>query len=250
MNPRDEMDFGAGTTPTFPGDPSSDFETKPLSRAEYVTALSHFYRGEMYRAQVWRTRLDATTNWAVIATLGVLTFSFNNPEYSQETLIAGMFANLVFLMFEARRFRFFDVWRSRVRMIEENFYGPILRRDLRSPVDRWGEHVADDLLHPKFKITMLQAIKARLLRNYAYVFVFLLLAWIGRLVVVKGPGQGSLDSVFGIGGIPGWVPVLLVALLYIWLLLVLVLTPKVLPAEECYWQDPKHLGQDVSSLDV
>ena len=28
-----------------------------------ITALSHLYRGEMYRSTVWRTRLDATTNW-------------------------------------------------------------------------------------------------------------------------------------------------------------------------------------------
>lgn len=31
-----------------------------------ITALSHLYRGELYRSTVWRTRLDATTNWAVL----------------------------------------------------------------------------------------------------------------------------------------------------------------------------------------
>ena len=31
-----------------------------------ITALSHLYRGEVYRSTVWRTRLDATTNWAVL----------------------------------------------------------------------------------------------------------------------------------------------------------------------------------------
>ncbi len=233
--------------------PCVDYEREPLSRPEYVTALAHFYRAEMNRSLQWRLRLDATTNWAVLATLGILTFSFNNPQYSQETLIAGMFANLVFLLLEARRFRFFDVWRARVRMIEENFYGPVLRRDLESPVPRWGEHVADDLLHPKFKISLLQAIRARLLRNYVYVFTFLLLAWIGRILVVGRPhvlDLDGLDSLFGIGGIPAWVPIALVAVLYVGLLAVILFTPKVEPAEKSYWPDPQHLGTDVPSLDV
>lgn len=228
----------------------TDYESGPLTRAEYIAALAHFYRGEMSRAQSWRQRLDTTTNWAIISTLGVLTFSFNNPEYSQETLIAGMYANLVFLLLEARRFRFFDVWRARVRMIEENFIGPILRRDPDSSQARWGEHVADDLLHPKFKITMLQALKARLMRNYVYVFAFLLLAWIGRSFVLREPEKGGLDGMFGIGAIPGWLPVVLVAALNAGLLALILFTPRAVPPEESYWLDPRHEGQDVPSLDV
>ncbi len=228
----------------------ADYESTPLGRAEYVTALAHFYRGEMNRALHWRNRLDATTNWAVLATLGILTFSFNNPQYSQETLIAGMYANLVFLLLEARRFRFFDVWRARVRMLEENFYGPILRRKLHSDEEQWGEHVADDLLHPKFKISMWQAIRARLLRNYIFVFGFLLIAWVGRAVVLPISQGEGLDGMFGIGGIPGWVPIGLVAVLYVGIVAIILFTPKVLPPEECYWPDPRHRGTEVSSLDV
>ena len=84
----------SSTEPSPPNDPSPrtairpDYESQPVGRSEYVTALSHFYRGEMNRALSWRARLDTTTNWAVVATLGILTFSFNNPQYSQETLIA------------------------------------------------------------------------------------------------------------------------------------------------------------------
>src|SRR5262249_62261069 len=40
----------------------------PTFDAAEITALSHLYRGEMYRSTVWRTRLDATTNWAVVTT--------------------------------------------------------------------------------------------------------------------------------------------------------------------------------------
>ena len=40
-----------------------------FSAAE-IGALAHLYRGEVYRSTIWRTRLDTTTNWAVV-TLGV-----------------------------------------------------------------------------------------------------------------------------------------------------------------------------------
>ena len=38
----------------------------PTYSAAEMGALAHLYRGEMYRSTVWRTRLDTTTNWAVV----------------------------------------------------------------------------------------------------------------------------------------------------------------------------------------
>ncbi|MGB8892761.1 MAG: DUF2270 domain-containing protein, partial [Pseudolabrys sp.] len=36
--------------------------------AAEIGALAHLYRGEVYRSTVWRTRLDSSTNWAVVTT--------------------------------------------------------------------------------------------------------------------------------------------------------------------------------------
>ncbi len=231
--------------------PPPDFEGVPLSRSEYVAAMVHFYRGELQRTLEWRKRMDTTTHWALIATVGILTFSFSNPTYGQETIITGMYANFMFLLHESRRFRFFDMWRSRLRMIEECFYGPLLRRDLKSPIDDWGRQVAEDLFHPKFKITRFQAMRARLRRNYGYIFAFLLLAWISRAVVLPAPpDQPLMPGLFSIGTIPWWIPVSLVAALYLFLILLLLLTPKVQSAEQTYWRDPENQGQEVPDLDV
>jgi uncharacterized membrane protein len=38
--------------------PSATFSPAELA------VIAHLYRGEVYRSTVWRTRLDATTNWA------------------------------------------------------------------------------------------------------------------------------------------------------------------------------------------
>ena len=44
-----------------------------------LAVLAHLYRGEVYRSTVWRTRLDATTNWAVVATGLALSLTFSSP---------------------------------------------------------------------------------------------------------------------------------------------------------------------------
>ncbi|MFY8269070.1 MAG: DUF2270 domain-containing protein, partial [Terrimicrobiaceae bacterium] len=38
----------------------------------YVTALSHFYRGELGRIMVWRQRLDITTTWAITTSTTII----------------------------------------------------------------------------------------------------------------------------------------------------------------------------------
>jgi uncharacterized membrane protein len=191
------------------GEQLPDFESQPLSRDEYIMALAHLYRGELHRSLIWRLRLDTTTNWAILSTVAILTFSFNNPQYSSET------------------------W-----------------RELRSAEKYWGSQVADDLLRPRFHVTKAQAIKARLSRNFVYIFVFLLLAWVGRVLAIPEVQGQDLQSMFGIGALPHWVPVALVAVPYTLLVAVYVLTPKVTPPEICYWPDPDHPGEDVPSLDV
>src|SRR5262249_13702046 len=150
--------------------PPHAFEDYPLTRIEYITALTHFYRGERSRADAWRSRLDPTTNWAVVTTGGMLSFAFSSPEHSHVMLLLANLLVTVFLGFEARRFRYFDVWRARVRMLEENFFIPIIRRNLISPRAGWAEWVAQDLDQPTFKITFLHAIALRLRYNYIWIY--------------------------------------------------------------------------------
>jgi uncharacterized membrane protein len=247
---RRQRQYGRRATdfkPRFPELPDDRplFEDKPLTRNEYIQALAHFYRAEMHRSLVWRTRLDTTTNWAIVATLAILTASLQNPSYAREALLLGMGANVVFLTIEARRFRFFDVWRARVRMLEENFYGGILRRDQASPDDRWGQHVADDLLCPRFHMTRLQAFRARLMRNFRWIFLFLLVAWIGHAL-----GLHTEHHLMGLQRLPVWLPDAFVGALYLGLLGVVIFTPRVEAPEIAYFADPDHPGEDLSTLDV
>lgn len=93
-----------------------------------VTALSHLYRGELYRSTVWRTRLDTTTNWAVATTGIALTVSYSSPNASPLPLVLVGLLVALFLATEARRYCFFDFWRIRAHILELHFFGPILTR--------------------------------------------------------------------------------------------------------------------------
>ena len=214
------------------------FENYPLTRAEYISAMVHLYRGEQHRAQVWRQRLDMTTNWAVISVGAVLSFAFAQKQNTHVVVILGMYMLLTMLVFEARRFRFYDAWRSRVRRLEENFYVPILRRDLSSPMENWGFYVAEDLLNPSYKITFLKAMKARLVNNYSAIFFVLLTAWIIKIQIhapMDKDGSRQILAAIESGGIPWWISVLGVGGLYGFLIGVLIFVKRGRTAEESYF---------------
>ena len=78
-----------------------DYESTPLTRAEYIAAIVHLYRGELYRANSWRIRLDNTTNWAILTAAGLLTFTFGDKEHSHWVLLLGLLLVAVFHLFEA-----------------------------------------------------------------------------------------------------------------------------------------------------
>jgi len=200
------------------GVPTADdsFESFPLTRPEYISAMVHFYRGEMYRSQIWRTRLDTTTNWAVVTVAGMISFAFTSAEHSHVTLLLANVLITNFLAIEARRYRYFSVFRARVRMIEENFYLPLIRRSLVSPKEGWREAVATDLDTPKFKTTYLEAFLFRLSRNYVALYGIVLVTWLGKLFLHPTPAAG-LSEIYermGIGPLPPWAILTMVLLFY------------------------------------
>src|SRR5271157_1511639 len=99
-----------------------------FSAAE-IGALAHLYRGEVYRSTVWRTRLDSTTNWAVVTTGIALSATYSSAEASPLPMVLVGLLVCVFLLFEARRYRYFNVWRARARLLETDFYAPMLSHE-------------------------------------------------------------------------------------------------------------------------
>src|ERR1044072_9938051 len=99
---------------------------RKMSRVEVPTAMVHFYRGEVQRSNTWRTRLDNTTYWAVLTAGGALSFAFSSPNNPHFLIPITSILVAIFLVMEARRYRYYEIWASRVRVMETGYYAPIL----------------------------------------------------------------------------------------------------------------------------
>jgi uncharacterized membrane protein len=181
----------------------------PESESPYNSAelgmLAHLYRGEMYRSKVWRTRLDATTNWAVATTGIALSVAFSRAENSPLPLVLVTLMSLVFLAIEARRYRYFDIWRTRVRLMETSIYVPLLRvRGVRID-DGWNEKLARDYERLHFHISFWEAAGRRLRRNYSFLFAVQAVSYVAK-ICIHPTAIGSLDELWKhaeIGPLPG-----------------------------------------------
>ena len=143
-------------------------ERRAVTPAEFGTVMAHFYRGEISRANIWRQRLDATFNWAVLTTGATLSFAFGDPRAPHIVILFNSLLMAVFLFIEARRYRYYELWSSRVRVIETDYIAPMLSPKFREQTPRgaWSDHLAEDLLRPHFTVGLWQAVGRRLRRNY------------------------------------------------------------------------------------
>ena len=158
-----------------------------FSAAE-IGALAHLYRGEVYRSTIWRTRLDTTTNWAVV-TLGVaLSITYSSPEASPLPLLLVGILILLFLALEARRYRYFSVWRARSRWMERHFFVPMLKDggDLHTE-ENWQEALAADYDRPSYHVGYLAAVARRVRNNYLWILLIQTAAYVGKLTVHPTP---------------------------------------------------------------
>ncbi len=170
-------------------------------------ALAHLYRGELYRSKIWRTRLDATTNWAVATTGIAISVSFSGADVSGLPLVLIGLLVAGFLLIEGRRYRYFDIWRSRVRLLETRLYCPILRCEPIDFSDGWNETLASDYGRLRFHITMTEAVGRRLRRNYLWIFLVLGVAYVAKLSIHPDTVQSSSEfwQRAQIGPLPGQV---------------------------------------------
>ena len=164
-----------------------------------------FIEGNWYRSKIWRVRLDATTNWAV-ATSGIaLSVSFSSAENSALPLVLVGMLLLVFLGIEARRYRYFDIWRTRVRILEVCLYGPILRGEGVRTDNGWNQALASDYVRLHFHISFWEAAGRRLRRNYVWIFLIQTLSYLAKIIIHPTPAQsfGELLARAAIGPLSG-----------------------------------------------
>ena len=196
-----------------------------LKTSEFVTAMVHLFRAEIQRANVWRQRLDTTTNWAVVVTGATLSIAFSQPDIHHAVIILNTLLVMWFLYIETRRYRYYELWSYRVRLMETDFYAAMLVPPFH-PSPEWAESLAENLLSPSFPISIWEAFGRRLRRNYFWIFLILYASWAAKIWLFPQPAA-ALDEFIqrsGVGPISGEIMIVLGLGLYAFLLLVALAT--------------------------
>lgn len=207
-NPTDPAPF---RRPPYAQDRDSLFEPN------YVTAMSHFYRGELGRIMAWRSRLDTTTTWAITSTTTIFTVAFSFREVPHIIFFFNVCIVSIMLWIEARRYRFYDAFRARVRMLEAHFLVPMVMQNTQMLHGDWRELVAEDLLLPSFKITKVEAVGRRLKRSYIFIYFVILAAWITKIFLHSREPINSFAAFYdalAVRGLPSWAVVTLFGVTY------------------------------------
>ena len=153
-------------TPDTPHIPDDDSQSAPgasyepvwtfrgykMRPSEFNTAMTHYYRAEIQRSNVWRSRLDTTTNWAVVTVAAAVTFVFAEPGNHWGVFLLVILLTLLFLSIEARRYRYYELWSLRARLMETDFFAAMLVPPF-APHAEWNETLAESLLQPEFPIS-------------------------------------------------------------------------------------------------
>lgn len=174
----------------------------------------------------WRDRLDRTSNWAITVVAALLSVSLSTPSAHQGVLLFAMLLITLLLYVEGRRYRFYDVYRMRVRQFERHYFAPTFSATAIDPGRApWLDALSEDLRHPRFRVDLATALTRRLRRNYIWMYLILLLGWILKITSPKLTANGApqdtpispltlLDNA-ALGPLPGWIVIPLVLAFYV-----------------------------------
>lgn len=190
-----------------------------------VAATVHIYRGLMDRGTTWRQRIDNPTNWAIVSIGTTVSFALSDDTHSHAVLLLVMLFGLSFLVIEARRTRYYDLWSSWLRLLETEYLAPILQDNCVTASDTWQELIVRDLGYPHFKATLWRMIQRRLRDHYMAIYLFLLFSWLLKLL--QPGGEPSACDTFAchasVGPLPGELVLGLVGCFYLVLIVITLL---------------------------
>lgn len=161
------------------------------------------YGPELGRMTSYRRRLDTSTNWAISVVSAAVALVLGTDTMPHTVILVAMLVTLFFLLLESERFRQYEVSRVRVALLECGYFSDVLRGATSWP---WLEQLIDQLQHPRPPLDRWTALGWRLKRNYLWIYLVLLVAWLFKLEVLGSP-SANLDTLLyraSAGWLPGW----------------------------------------------
>ena len=165
--------------------------------------MVHLFRAEVQRANVWRQRSDTTTNWAVVVTGAALSVSFSQPNVHHGVIILNTLLVTWFLLLRLAGTVTMSFGVTASASWKQIFMRPCLCR--RFILHQNGRSLAENLLAPRFPISMWEAFGRRLRRNYLWIYLILGISWCGKFFFFLHPTSLSeFMQRAAVGLIPGY----------------------------------------------
>lgn len=191
--------------------------------------IYHYYRAEIYRETNWRSRLDVTTNWALVVTAAMLSLVFGNDSAPHSIIVTNYILVIYFLYIESRRFRYYMMLKDRTRILEQTIFSHIFSEKGMGKDDlNDTSEIFKSLQEPKIKMSRRESIGWRVRRNYFFLLPLLYIVWLARLTNIALPST-DLWSIIDAGRmwvIPGSIVFTLFTVSIVTLLLMGIYVPK------------------------
>lgn len=176
-------------------------ESPPYAK-DRSTILIHFYRAMVGRADTWRNRMDATTNWAIVVTAAVISFALGSKVVPHWALSISSLMTLSFLLLEARRLCFYNLWQQRVLLLERGLVRPALwafdpdaEPEPKSSEEEFRAAIDAHLGRTVPTMRLRKAVARRLRRVYLYLIGVQVLAWVVKLASHPTPAASVQEVI-------------------------------------------------------
>ncbi len=161
--------------------PGPEVAAGAVDEPGFHNAMAHLYRAEMHRLTTWRTRLDTTTNWALLLTTGMTTFTLGTTAIPHYTLLLGLALIGMCLVIEARRYQYLLHSQWRLQVLEGNYFATHLVPARAQGIATWRSQLSADLCDPRLTTDWLTAFRLRLRRNYLMIIFFITGVWLTKV---------------------------------------------------------------------
>lgn len=203
----------------------------------FHTAMAHLYRGEMQRMTVWRSRLDTTSNWAILLTTGMTTFALGSTTIPHYILLLCLALIGICMVIEARRYRHMLHSKWRVHVLEANYFGHQVCPNEPVQDPAWKEHLAEDLRNPTLRTSLMMAFRLRLRRNYLLLVYFISAVWLTK-IFLHPVGAKDVSEFYGRLTVGEMIASWFVAITAAFFVLTCTVLAALSPSEEAMENDP------------
>lgn len=213
--------------------------------------MTHLFRGEMQRMTVWRTRLDTTSHWAIILTIGLTSFVLGSAELPHYIMLLSLTFNSIFMLIEGRRYQHLHHSKWRLALLEHNYFAAQLHTAARE-VDRgWREQLAADLQRPHVTISLQMGTRLRLRRNYLMLMYLVTAVWLTK-VFIHPASPADLEAFvarLAVGDLfPSWFVIATASVFVVGVTVLAAITPSEERLE--HWSRQEHARRPYGMQDV